>query len=201
MKQISKYIKDIADNYYLDTENQAIYNSNTDEWSEPNKEHKVFIYTKSGRRKKYSMKSLYSQCKAGVYCIDCIENLSGEEWREIPNTQGNYLASSKGRIKSLKGLHATIMSGTKGSKGYIRVDLDTKGTDGKQHRHTKTLHCLVAEAFLGTPNKGIQVHHKDGIRDHNSMDNLEYLTPQEHRKKHLEMERKANERYKKTESA
>ncbi len=54
------------------------------------------------------------------------------------------------------------------SHGYATVSL---GRD-----NSKTLHSLVAEAFLGPCPKGQEVRHKDGLRTNHEASNLEYGT-------------------------
>lgn len=191
MIQISEYSKAIQDTYYLDIENESIYNAELDEWQDYAGKSKVKLKDTDGKTKEISLKTLYDVCNAGVYCIDNIESLEGEEWRVIPNTQGQYYASNKGRIKSFKGTHSKIMQGTISRNGYRRVDLWVKGADGKQHRTTKTYHCLIAEAFYGSPN-GKVCHHKDGNKLNNALDNIEYLTQAEHYRVHNRKEDKGN---------
>jgi DNA-binding transcriptional regulator YiaG len=56
--------------------------------------------------------------------------------------------------------------------GYFFVTL---AIDGK-HFH-KTLHSMVAAAFIGPRPKGHHINHKDGDKANNCVDNLEYVTP------------------------
>lgn len=55
-----------------------------------------------------------------------------------------------------------------------------KSTDNKIHR--KTLHSIVAEAFLGPRPRGKVVNHIDGNKWNNEAKNLEYLTREENLK-------------------
>lgn len=76
--------------------------------------------------------------------------------------------SSHGRCRSL---HGIVSKGYLSSCGYHRV---------KIHGHQFFVHRLVAVAFFGSPNPlAWQVHHKDGDKSNNHVDNLEYVTPRQ----------------------
>ena len=188
MIQISEHINEIKDCYYLDTENDCIYNADNDCWIEPNDKMMVMLKDNHNKTKKLSFRTIYKLCGQGVYCIDTIERLENEIFKPIPNTQGYYLASNMGRIISYKDKTAKLMSGTKTNQGYQRVDLYTDNGAGKQERHTKMVHCLIAETFLGPIQRGYVVHHKDANKSNQMLDNLEILTQKEHKRKHYEME-------------
>lgn len=59
--------------------------------------------------------------------MDNIENLPGEEWREIEGYKGKYLVSSLGRVKSLKRREAKLLTAFTNNKGYPRVALCQNG--------------------------------------------------------------------------
>ena len=59
-------------------------------------------------------------------------------------------------------------------KGYLTVSLKIGGK-----RHIKTVHRLVAEAFIGAVPEGYHVRHIDGNKYNNHVSNLEFATPQE----------------------
>lgn len=112
-----------------------------------------------------------------------------EEWKPIEEYEGLYEISSFGRIKRVgrsaitgkgKGEGARvgrILSELKQKGGYVAVQLWKNGTMKRY-----LVHCLVAKMFLGPVPDGKEVNHKDGIKKHNSIDNLEYLTRSENNK-------------------
>lgn len=64
---------------------------------------------------------------------------------------------------------------TKCNKGYNRVCLTRK--DGQKQSYL--VHRLVAKKFIPNPHNLPQVNHKDGDKDNNSVDNLEWVTGQQ----------------------
>lgn len=87
-----------------------------------------------------------------------------EMWKEVKGT--SYSVSSKGRVRNSTGL---ILKGWLSFYGYRHVDL------GKYIR--KSVHVLVAKAFLPPPSfAGAEPNHKDGNKDNNDINNLEWMT-------------------------
>ena len=102
-----------------------------------------------------------------------------EEWRDIPDYEGEYSVSSFGRVRSIE---RTVQR-----NGY---PLAIRGRELKQHlintgrlivvlskngKGKKYLvHRLVAAAFLDNPNSLPQINHIDGNPKNNRVDNLEW---------------------------
>jgi hypothetical protein len=87
------------------------------------------------------------------------------EWRDIP-TLPHYLISSEGQVKH-KEREALRKLGEQ--RGYLWCGFVK---DGKHIM--RTVHSLVAEAFLGPRPDGHQVRHLDGDRSNNRVENLCY---------------------------
>ena len=104
-----------------------------------------------------------------------------EQWRDIPGHPG-YQVSDHGRVRSLdrtittangqvRRLKGRAMRATLNQHGYPFVDLRNQGK-----RRVRTVHSLVAEAFIGTRPEGMEVCHNDGNKTNNHVDNLRYGT-------------------------
>ena len=84
----------------------------------------------------------------------------------------------------LIGTDGTVWS--KRSKKFIATRLDRYGYprvslyEGTK-LHTATIHRLLALAFIHNddPEIKVEVNHKDGVKENNSLDNLEWVTPSE----------------------
>lgn len=110
-------------------------------------------------------------------------NKEFEDWREIPDTDGKYQASSLGNIRSVERTveysgsrsHSRLVPGKtlrpSVYRGYPFVGLIMKGV-----RRTRTTATLVAAAFLGPRPEGMEVCHNDGQRGNSRADNLRYGT-------------------------
>lgn len=84
----------------------------------------------------------------------------------------NYIIYENGEIINTK-FNRSINHCDNG-RGYRIVGLSNNGKV-----KLKTMHRLLAEAFIPNPNNYPQINHIDGIKDNNSLDNLEWCTNQQ----------------------
>jgi hypothetical protein len=94
-------------------------------------------------------------------------------WKNIPGYE-RYMVSEDGSIKSLIGKHKMLKTNSN-SGPYDMICL------GKRYG-TKTIHRLVALAFIPNPESKPQINHKDGNKRNNHFSNLEWVTNSENRK-------------------
>lgn len=107
-----------------------------------------------------------------------------EEWRDIRDLEGYFQVSNLGRIRALDrhivkvGVNQTIkgrmLKGHKGKNGYIKTNFSKNGV-----LYYRLIHRLVAEAFIPNPENKKNVNHKNGIKDDNRLENLEWATDSE----------------------
>lgn len=96
--------------------------------------------------------------------------MSDEVWAEVREMPG-FQVSSHGRVRSHRG---HIMKPGLINSGYLKVDMRVRG-EGV----TRTVHRLVAEAFVPNPDGNPEVNHKDSNKSNNRWDNLEWVSRQE----------------------
>lgn len=83
----------------------------------------------------------------------------------------NYEASSDGHIRNKK--TGKILAEFVGKDGYLRTQFDGK---------TRTVHRVIATAFIPADVGKDFVNHKDGNKQNNSVKNLEWCTREENMK-------------------
>lgn len=110
-----------------------------------------------------------------------------EKWRSVVGFESVYQVSNMGRVWSNRRRRSTYGMRTKwvgghflrpcaSHNGYMVVCLTLKPGESRNFR----LHRLVAIAFMGDlTSDGLQVHHKDGDKENNVLDNLAWVTPEE----------------------
>lgn len=103
-----------------------------------------------------------------------------EIWKPIEGHPG-YEVSNLGRVKSLEkkvynkrgNLHRKwperILKQSHNTFGYLQVNLSNRS-------RMRIVHRLVAETFLPNPQNYPVVNHKNGIKDDNRVENLEWCT-------------------------
>lgn len=94
-----------------------------------------------------------------------------ELWKDIEGYEGYYQISSYGNVKSL--LTNKILTGDTNSLGYRRVWLY------QPIKKRMFIHRLVALHFCEGYKKELVVNHKDGNKQNNKAENLEWITRSE----------------------
>lgn len=106
-----------------------------------------------------------------------------EVWKAVVGWEGLYEVSNLGHVRSLsrtylnkakrpqtvKGRERAIY---KGKRGYCNVSLYEKGRKSER----KSIHRLVATAFIPNPNNLPFINHKDENPSNNNVENLEWCT-------------------------
>lgn len=124
------------------------------------------------------------------YCVDCDatlrgskphprhEDLPGENWRPVAGFEGWYEVSDLGRVKRVAGSpncrQDQTLRPSKSRFGYPVVALHRYNLS-----HSRYVHALVAEAFIGPRPTGKVINHIDCDPANNHHSNLEYVTQAE----------------------
>ncbi len=108
-----------------------------------------------------------------------------EKWKDIPEYEGIYQASTLGRIRSLD--HRIVTNGNskaiheRSSRGRVLVQREQNGgylivsISVNGYRKICTVHRLVAKTFIENPNNYRDINHKDGNKKNNKIENLEWV--------------------------
>lgn len=101
-----------------------------------------------------------------------------EIWKDVNGYEGLYQVSNFGNIRKLRFINNKVnkekifkISPQKQNKGYLKVVLYK---NGKYKNYL--VHRLVASEFISNPNNYKEINHKDGNKENNSTNNLEWCT-------------------------
>lgn len=107
-------------------------------------------------------------------------------WVAVVGYESLYEVSDAGQVRRV-GKSATTGKGRGGGARRGRILKEQTNPGGYKHvqlwkdgvGHSQLVHGLVAPAFLGPAPDGYEINHRDGVKAHNGVGNLEYLTRSE----------------------
>lgn len=102
--------------------------------------------------------------------------MDSEIWKDIKGYEGLYQVSNFGRVKRTykNGKVKFISLKSKNEHGYIKISLCKN-----KKQITARVHKIVADTFLEKRKRFFEVNHKDGNKENNRVDNLEFVSHKE----------------------
>lgn len=115
--------------------------------------------------------------------------MNNEMWKDIKNYEGLYQVSNLGRVRSIDRIitlkhksgklmnvltKGKVIAATDNGHGYLIT-----GLSKNNKRKNYYVHRLVAETFIENINNKKEVNHKNGDKNNNNVENLEWVTPKE----------------------
>lgn len=95
--------------------------------------------------------------------------------KDIPGFEGRYAVTEDGRVWSYP-------KSTNNTKGQFLKGYTDRYTMVRMNRRHFLLHRVVAETFIPNPDNLPCVNHKDGSKDNNKVENLEWVSFKENMK-------------------
>jgi hypothetical protein len=110
--------------------------------------------------------------------------MENEIWKDIIGYEGYYQISNLGRVKSLDRIvdnrrgqflrKGRFLKPYKSTKAYMLLGLCVNGK-----MKAFTFHRILAKHFIPNPENKKEINHKNGVRDDNRLENLEWVTGSE----------------------
>lgn len=94
-----------------------------------------------------------------------------ETWKDVPGYEQQYIASTFGRVRSLK--REITLKLIMGSRGYLQCGLSFEQW---------AIHRLIGTMFIPNPENKPEINHKNGIKWDNRICNIEWATRSENQK-------------------
>jgi len=104
-----------------------------------------------------------------------------EIWKPIVGFEDSFEVSNYGNHRRIAYHHTnarnqlplkTVLRQQKARDGYMHMPINYNG-----HKRAYPAHRIVAQAFIPNPNNYPHINHKDGNKQNNYVDNLEWVTP------------------------
>lgn len=94
------------------------------------------------------------------------------KWKPVVGYENKYMVSDRGDIFSIG--RKKILNPKVNWDNYLRIQLWRKN----KNKYV-SIHRIVCESFLGVMDENMVVNHKNGIKNDNRLDNLEWVTQKE----------------------